>query len=173
MKIVITPLGDVDKEILNELSTGLKGVFGYAIEIHHPLNVPDRSYAAERNQYNASELLAFLKKIHLKSGEKILGVTGIDLFAEGLNFVFGQAEMGGSAAIISLARLQQQFYGLPPDRKLTTKRTLKEAVHELGHTFNLGHCPDPKCVMHFSNNLHDTDIKSFAFCPNCQPKMIG
>jgi archaemetzincin len=173
MKIVITPFGDVDQEILNELRSGLKGVFGYETEIHIPLNVPGRSYAPKRNQYNASELLAFLKKIHLKSGEKILGITGIDLFAEGLNFVFGQAEMGGAAAIISLARLQQEFYSSPPDKRLLTERTLKEAVHELGHTFNLSHCPDPKCVMHFSNNLHDTDIKSFAFCPNCQPKMIG
>jgi archaemetzincin len=173
MKILLAPIGDVDDAILNELSSGLKNVFGYAIEIRPPSNIPEQTCDPKRSQYNASELLAFLKKIRLKSGEKILGVTGIDLFAEGLNFVFGQAEMGGSAAIISLARLQQEFYGSPPDRRLLTERTLKEAVHELGHTFNLVHCPDPGCVMHFSNNLHDTDIKSFAFCPNCQPKMIG
>jgi len=41
-------------------------------------------------------------------------------------------------------------------------------VHELGHTYGLGHCPDTHCVMHFSNSLRDTDIKSATFCPACQ-----
>jgi archaemetzincin len=173
MKIVVVPFGFVDKEILSEISSGLNSVFGYEVEIHAPIDIHGRSYDPKRNQYEVSELLAGLKKIHLKQSEKILGVAAIDLFAEGLNFVFGQAELAGSAAIISLARLRQEFYGSPPDRKLLMERILKEAVHELGHTFGLGHCPDPKCVMHFSNSLHDTDIKGIAFCPNCQPQMIA
>ncbi|MEA2005134.1 MAG: hypothetical protein U9O50_02570 [Acidobacteriota bacterium] len=42
-----------------------------------------------------------------------------------------------------------------------------EAVHELGHTYGLSHCPDAKCVMHFSNSLLDTDKKSASFCTHC------
>jgi len=49
----------------------------------------------------------------------------------------------------------------------------KEAVHELGHTYGLKHCPNPACVMHFSNSLHDTDLKGWKFCPNCQRKRLG
>jgi archaemetzincin len=60
---------------------------------------------------------------------------------------------------------------LPRDERLFSERTLKEAVHELGHTYGLEHCPDPTCVMHFSNRLGDTDVKSWEFCPKCQQKV--
>ncbi len=166
-------LGQVDGGLISSLGAGLEKIFGRSINTLKTLDIPAKYYDKKQGQYNASGLLSELKKIHLKKGEKILGITEVDLFAQGLNFVFGQAELGGPASIISLARLRQEFYGSPTNPELLLERTIKEAVHELGHTFGLGHCPDPGCVMHFSNNLHDTDIKSNAFCPNCQPKMIA
>jgi archaemetzincin len=45
-------------------------------------------------------------------------------------------------------------------------RTLKEANHELGHTFGLHHCENV-CVMKFSNSLADTDKKPAIFCDTC------
>ncbi len=50
-------------------------------------------------------------------------------------------------------------------------RALKEAVHELGHTYYLSHCADAKCVMYFSNSLADTDIKGAGFCKRCQQRL--
>jgi predicted Zn-dependent protease len=94
---------------------------------------------------------------------KVLAVTEADLYADDLNFVFGIAQSGGRAAVISLCRL-----GLGADPPLRRDRALKEAVHELGHALGLVHCPDPKCVMHFSNSLADTDRKGSALCPVCQ-----
>ena len=46
-------------------------------------------------------------------------------------------------------------------------RTQKEAVHELGHTFNLQHCHRTFCVMHFSNSIFDTDKKESLLCDQC------
>ena len=69
--------------------------------------------------------------------------------------------------MISLARLRPEFYGSPPDDTLFLQRAVKEAVHELGHTYGLGHCRDPRCVMFFSNTLHDTDVKGPGFCAAC------
>lgn len=37
------------------------------------------------------------------------------------------------------------------------ERTVKEAVHEIGHLKGLSHCPDSGCVMHFSNSLRDSE----------------
>ena len=98
---------------------------------------------------------------------KVLAVTGVDLFIPMLSFVFGQAQFGGSAALISLARLQQEFYGIPPNPGLTTTRAVKECIHEVGHTFGLIHCPDPGCPMSLSNNMRQVDVKSDEFCSNC------
>ena len=81
--------------------------------------------------------------------------------------------MRGREAVIALPRLRQSFYGLPDDEKLFLARAVKEAVHELGHTYGLGHCPDARCVMHFSNSLRDTDFKSHRFCGACRARIPG
>ena len=59
----------------------------------------------------------------------------------------------------------------PPGGTLFLERAVKEAVHELGHTYGLGHCRDPRCIMYFSNTLHDTDLKGPGFCAACGEKV--
>jgi archaemetzincin len=81
--------------------------------------------------------------------------------------VFGQAQLGGQVALISLARLRQEFYGMPQNRALFLGRALKEAVHELGHTFVLTHCPEGECPMSLSTNIRQVDGKRATFCASC------
>jgi archaemetzincin len=104
--------------------------------------------------------------------ERVLAVVDVDLYATGLNFIFGQADTVAGTAVISLYQLRQEYYGMLPNEKLFWDRAVKEAVHELGHTFSLDHCQNEKCVMHFSNSLADTDWKQAAFCSLCRPKLI-
>lgn len=96
----------------------------------------------------------------------MLGVTDRDLYAGDLNFVFGLAQSPGRAAVISLFRLRAGA-----DEAGFRARAVKEAVHELGHTLGLPHCPDPACVMHFSNSLADTDRKGAAHCQACRARL--
>jgi len=70
-------------------------------------------------------------------------------------------------ALIALPRLKPEFYGLPQNEGFYYTRVVKEAVHELGHTFGLNHCKKRECVMHFSNSLADTDYKGKDFCEDC------
>ena len=74
-------------------------------------------------------------------------------------------------ALVSLARLRQDFYGLPPDAPLLRERAAKEAVHELGHTFGLVHCPDAFCSMSLSSNIQQVDSKSGGLCPACSARI--
>lgn len=128
----------------------------------------DFAYNYRRKQYSAEEILSELRK---RGGFRILGVTLADLYVPGLNFVFGVAEYGGAVALISLNRLRPEFYGEPHDEKRFSERIVKEAVHELGHTFSLKHCPRRSCVMHFSNSIYETDIKGESFCHTCRRKL--
>ncbi len=102
------------------------------------------------------------------SNNKLLALCNFDAYSNGLNFVFGQAHLNGKVAAIYLPRLQQEFYGFEKDDDLFLKRVVKEAVHELGHVFRLGHCPVHQCVMHFSNSISDTDFKAKNFCTDCR-----
>ena len=54
------------------------------------------------------------------------------------------------------------------NKNLFYDRILKEAIHELGHTFSLKHCQNKKCVMCFSNNIEEVDIKKSEFCEDCE-----
>jgi archaemetzincin len=84
-----------------------------------------------------------------------------------LNYVFGEAYAPGRVALISLWRLKPEFYGENAGSAVFMLRMLKEAVHELGHTLGLQHCPRGLCVMHFSNSIFDTDRKQSLFCGQC------
>jgi archaemetzincin len=166
--IALVPIGEVNESILTLIGEGLREAFGRDYVIATSLPHPDYAYNRRREQYRSDDILAQLRRLKLPA-EKWLGVVDVDLYTPGLNFVFGQATMGGPAAIISLARLRQSFYGLPDDEALYHERAVKEAVHELGHTYGLGHCRNKRCVMTFSNSLSDVDRKSRDFCPSCQP----
>ena len=76
-----------------------------------------------------------------------LGVTAYDLYVPVRTFVLGEAQLCGNCAVVSAARLSDEYYGLPPNPTLLRERWLKEAAHELGHTFGLRHCSDWRCVM--------------------------
>lgn len=170
MKITLKPLGSIADEITAELKHRIGGVFHCPVEIEASVNDLSQAYNSERKQYFSSKLLASLKKT--EQDERVVGIADVDLYVPRLNFVFGEADTVSGTAIVSLYRLRQEYYGLASDDTLFLERVTKEIVHELGHTFGLGHCPNSKCVMHFSNGLADTDVKEANFCNKCRPKII-
>jgi len=130
--------------------------------------LPPESYEAGRNQYYSTKILKEMLKEVPEDALKLLGVTDKDLCIPILTYVFGEAQLGGMAAVVSLARLRQEHYGVAPDRPLLLERLRKESLHELGHTFGLIHCPSRECVMYLSNTVVDVDSKGRTFCRACQ-----
>lgn len=174
-KICIIPIGNIDRSILEDLAKGIRDSFGKEVEIAPAQPLPQKAYNKNRHQYYSTFILNEMKNwsvVKKLNYERILGIVDVDLYVPSLNFVFGEADMQSGIAIISLIRLRQDFYGLPEDDKLFRLRSLKEAVHELGHTYGLFHCSNSNCVMYFSNSLIDTDKKDFRFCSNCSMKLL-
>jgi archaemetzincin len=98
----------------------------------------------------------------------LLAVTSFDLYIPILTFVFGEAQLNGPCAVLSTHRLRQEMYGLAPDVELLQQRTLKEAMHELGHTMGLTHCEDYTCVMAPSHAVEWIDLKTRSLCASCR-----
>ena len=170
MGILLVAVGEIDRSVMDWLKNDLTKVFNKQVFIGKGMPEPDDAYHKKRNQYLSTAILnAIMEQKEYALYEKILGMVDHDLFVPELNFVFGQASL--KAAVISLTRLRQTFYHLPEDQNLFHQRVLTEAVHELGHTYGLGHCGNPRCVMFFSNSLEDTDRKGSEFCPSCKSKL--
>jgi archaemetzincin len=170
MGIILVAVGEIDRNVMDWLKKDLTKVFNKQVFAGKEMPEPDYAYSHKRKQYLSTAILsAIMEQKEYTSYEKILGIVDHDLFVPELNFVFGQASP--KAAVISLIRLRQTFYHLPEDQNLFHQRVLTEAVHELGHTYGLGHCANPRCVMFFSNSLSDTDRKGSEFCPSCKDKL--
>jgi archaemetzincin len=170
-EIKIVPIGDVDRELLEYLALTMPDSLGArCVELPASVN-PRAAYHPTRRQYHSTRLLAELRELDDTNGSKILGVTEVDLFIPIFTFVFGEAQAGGCAALMSTHRLRQQFYGLPENRKLLFARAEKEATHELGHAYGLAHCRSYDCVMRFSNSVEDVDVKTNDFCRSCDAKL--
>ena len=135
------------------------------------LPLPAQAYDPRRQQYRAEAFLPPVATRRREPRDLVLGVTAGDLFVPQLNFVFGLAEPRQNCAVVSAARLDPRFYNQAPDPALLQERTLKEAIHELGHLLGLPHCRDPRCIMFFSNTLADTDRKGPGFCRTCRGKI--
>jgi archaemetzincin len=168
--LLIVPFGKIEKENLNFLGKELQKYFDFSVKISGPEPLPEYAFNSKRAQYYSSKILRGLDKFKTQA-ERILGIIDRDLYVTGLNFVFGEADIRNNICIISLTRLRQEYYSFKADRRLFLERTLKEAIHELGHTYGLRHCNNPRCIMHFSNSLRDTDIKGPDFCPICKKRL--
>jgi len=180
--IYLIRIGRLDQSNLRDLKMNLRldfNEFNMNVEILKKKIKLRRNYIDKTNkQYKAQKLLDLLyKNAKEKKLFRILGILDKDIYSKDFNFNFGVANRGSHAALISISRLRESFYIESSDlyRKLESQETLnerilKEAKHELGHTFGLKHCRNI-CVMQFSNSLSDTDKKTVEFCESCLSKI--
>jgi archaemetzincin len=171
-RLHLLPIGSVDAQLLEWLAQALHEKFHVPSEILSPALDPAFALHAERQQYHSSEILAAMQGHINRDTWRLLGITQLDLYIPILTFVFGEAQMGGPAAVVSYHRLRQQFYGLPQDMDLVANRLLVEAVHELGHTLRLTHCHDYQCAMAPAHAVEWIDIKDSGFCEDCLSRAL-
>ena len=164
----MTMAGRVDEEAAACAEQSLQSLpGGVATRRLDPSPPPLYAWDAARKQYSSTLVLRESLILRPADSVKLLVLTEADIFIPMLSFVYGQAQLDGPAAVVSFARLRQEFYSLPPNRPLFLLRVRKETLHEIGHTFGLTHCHDPRCTMTLSTNVQQLDFKQAAFCDDC------
>lgn len=166
-KVIISPIGKKDDELLELISAEIESVFGHKSEAIPLLNSVDFAFDPVRRQYHSTPILEKLSALAPSQAMKILGIVQDDLFIPILTHVYGEAQLGGRACMVSTYRLRE---GLSPagSRDAYQRRVVKEAIHELGHTFNLRHCRDSACIMHYCHTVEDVDRKTDQLCRYCK-----
>jgi archaemetzincin len=166
-KIVISPIGDLPADLAERICGEIERVFECETEVIALMGERDLPVDAARGQVHSTHVLATLSFLAPPGTLKVIAITCLDLFIPVLTYVFGEAQLGGTACILSTHRLKTPPHPSAAEDAFRC-RVMKEAVHELGHTFNLRHCPEPTCIMHYCRNPRDVDRKSNHLCRYCQ-----
>jgi archaemetzincin len=164
--IIISPIGFLNPTSLYPVRQEISRVFGFKTIETSLIDNLDFAFDHTRKQYYSTKILEKLAECLPKEALKVIAITEVDLFIPVLTYVFGEAQLGGKACIISTYRLKESYHTID-SREIYADRMIKEIIHELGHTFNLRHCKDPKCIMHYCRSLDDVDHKADTLCRYC------
>jgi archaemetzincin len=165
-KILISPIGIDEPSLLEQVGEKVADIFGYPVNICEQFNNIEFAYSPERHQYNSTLIINKLSETAPGDYLKVIAICKKDLFIPILTYVFGEAQLNGRSCIVSTYRLKDTKAILHPE-EVFVERVMKEAVHELGHTFSIRHCSDSSCVMHYCRSLGDVDIKKIQLCRYC------
>ncbi len=159
--IELIPLGQVDPLAVSIVAANLQALLGLNTKIVAVRPEPEYAYIPTRQQFDALKIINALSHEERDVYFRI-GVTGLDICTPILTFVFGESQLGGSTALVSINRLQGNGADLAYDR------AAKISVHEVGHILGLEHCWELRCLMHFSRDVEQLDSLPLSFCEACQ-----
>ncbi len=170
-QIGVVPLGEVPTLAVDVIAANITAYYKVPADILPMLPILESAFDEARGKYNAGILINELDALDFDGYSKVVGIISRDMFIPIFNYVYGQAVQGGSVALISLFRLNRNADGSTPPTSLYFERAAKLALHELGHLFNLFHCNETKCIMHFSGVIEDLNMIPFYMCRDCARRM--
>lgn len=170
--VYLVAIGSVPPQVLDWIEATVTEWCPWPVRRLPALGFPEGGFDTKRGQYKSVDIMKALARNMPADASRILGVTEGDLAIPTLTFVFGQAQLEGPVAVVSLSRLRQEFYGLPADEKVLRERLTKEVLHELGHTFGLTHCSESKCVMSLATHIGLVDSKAERYCGSCGGHLV-
>lgn len=170
--VTIIPIGEVSDFILRYIGEIIKNSFNLNTNYTTLQKIASNiSISSFGGRCNSTDILRDLSKRVPEGTHRLLAITESDIYSPIFSCLFGEAQLGGPCAIVSLHRLRQEYYNLPPDNLIFLSRYEKVVIHEIAHTFGLIHCVNEHCVMYSSSNITETDIKSNLFCPRCTEQL--
>lgn len=165
--IILAPIGEFDADVLDAVAEMIPQHFSLPVRREPLVKAVDFAWDAKRRQFHSTAILASLSDAAPADAFKIVALTHHDLFIPILTHVYGEAELGGTSCIVSTCRLAEGISAVA-QRESYLARIVKECAHELGHAFDLRHCKDHQCLMHYCRSIADVDAKSRQFCRYCR-----
>jgi archaemetzincin len=166
----VLAVGSVEPPTLAALAARLSLHVELPCHVGPPLE-GDFARVKGREQLDAGALLAALEPRAGTRRRILVGVAAEDIAIPVFTFVFGLARQGGPACVVSLARADPAFYGLPADERLRDERVVAEIRHELGHLAALEHCADRSCLISFAGSIERADARGARFCEACRARL--
>lgn len=160
--IYLQPLGDALKrwpDVLARLREFGSIFFNTEVKILDPLPMFEPAYDADRKQYEDDAMIRYLQRRAPADALMYVGFTDSDLYARGLNFVFGSGSLVNRCGIYSLVRMESK------DAPLFLRRAIGLLSHEAGHILGITHCVKYRCVMNGANSLSESDGAPIFLCP--------
>jgi len=165
--IGVVPLGEVCELTVKSIAAHILGYFQLDALVLPPMEHPMYAYNERRHQYDAGAIITAMESLSFPQCDKIIGVMDLDLYIPIFVHVLGEARQGGGAALVSIYRLKPSSSPSQEGLNLQMERAAKVALHELGHLYDLHHCMDSLCLMHFSGGLEDLDQAPLYLCRYC------
>jgi archaemetzincin len=158
-------VSDAELELVRR---ALAAIFSEPVSVMPHVELPKSAFYAPRSRYRAEKLLDFVRP-RLPSGAlRIAGITAADISTTKPPHadwgILGLATIDGSACVLSTFRCHRRSKNAEHARV----RFAKTAVHELGHTFGLEHCPNRGCLMEDGGGSVLTTDRERDLCTACR-----
>lgn len=159
---MLLPLGKINNTTIKNIYDSLQQIFPDVILMKKEI-MPAIAYTgAPRKRYRADTLIHWMNR-RAKENEVFLGITSFDISTRKKDTadygIMGLGFRPGNACIASdfRVKIKSNFF--------------KIAIHELGHTAGLKHCPEKTCFMRDAES-HDPTGEEKEFCKRCKSFLI-
>ncbi len=170
--VYVQPLGkELPDEDVELVRVALTRFYDLDVRVLPRADLPKRAWYKPRRRYRAEKLLDFLESRLPEDGYRILGLTGVDISTTKGKYkdwgILGLATLDGTACVISKYRCRPKKVGEEHARI----RLAKVAVHEIGHTLGLEHCPTRGCLLEDARGKVATTDREYDLCPRCRERL--
>jgi archaemetzincin len=170
--IRVVTLNELDPADVAFLTRSLYRGFGLGTEYAGTKPMPDRA-EGEDGRVDAVALVRDAAAVRTFADDKVLYVTAARLSLPagplGEPPCWGFAEYGKERALVSTARLTPRGT-TEASVEAFQRRLAREAVHAVGHLWDLHHCVDSRCAMHPSWSPNLPASPEMDLCPFCRDK---
>ncbi len=168
--VAVQPLGSVPAEELRAVADALRELYGFETPVLDEVDLPAEAWYEPRRRYRADRLLDFLDGRLPVGCDRIAGVTTKDISTTKGEIedwgILGLAELPGAACVFSTFRCRRRVRDVP-----AVERLRRVAVHEVGHTLGLPHCPTYGCFMEDAGGKAETIDRETFLCDVCRERL--